>query len=74
MEPHAPFWRMGAVASSLVQKDGFSGGKAVWDFTKGLDRFQRPVLFEGAELNEVIGAAFQERQMKAYPNARLEVS
>jgi len=50
-----------------------SNGKAVWDFTKGLDRFQEPVLFVGSELNEIIGAGFQKRQMVFYPRAQLAV-
>ncbi len=68
-----PTWRLGAVASTQIQKEGMSKGKGVWDFTKGLERYQRPVLFMGAELNEVIGAEFQKRQMKFYPNAELAV-
>jgi proline iminopeptidase len=66
-------WRIGAVANSALMKEGMSGGKAVWDFTRGLDRFERPVLFEGAERSEVIGAEFQKRQMKSYRNAQLAV-
>jgi proline iminopeptidase len=70
---HEPSWRFGAVANAAMLKEGMSDGKAVWDFTKGLDRYQRPVLFVGSELNEVIGAAFQRRQMAAYPSAELAV-
>jgi proline iminopeptidase len=67
-------WRIGAVANGALMEEGMSAdGKAVWDFTKGLERFDRPVLFEGAELNQVIGAEFQKRQMTSYRNARLEV-
>jgi proline iminopeptidase len=66
-------WRYGAVVNAQLMKQGMSGGKAVWDFTTGLDRFQKPVLFIGSELNEVIGAEFQKRQMKFYPQAQLAV-
>lgn len=73
-KPHSPNWRLGAVANQALNKEGVNAdGKAVWDFTKGLDRYSRKVLFEGAELNEVIGASFQRRQMTAYPNADLTV-
>jgi proline iminopeptidase len=68
-----PFWRLGAVAYSTIPREGISNGKAVWDFTKGLDRFQHPVLFEASELDEVLGVAFQKRQMTAYPSAELAV-
>lgn len=68
-----PFWRLGAVANVTLPKDGMSGGKAVWDFTKGLERFQTPVLFEAAELDEVEGIALQQRQVKLYPSATLEI-
>jgi pimeloyl-ACP methyl ester carboxylesterase len=65
-------WRLGAVASGIT-KASMSGGKAVWDFTKGLENFRHPVLFEASELNTVIGAAFQKRQMAFYPDAQLVV-
>ena len=68
-----PVWRLGAMANVWLTKEGMSRGKAVWDFTTGLDRFQKPVLFTGSELNEVIGAEFQRRQMKFYPQAELAV-
>lgn len=68
-----PRWRHGAVANLQLIKEGMSDGKAVWDFTTGLDRFQKPVLFTGSELNEVIGAEFQKRQMTFYPQAQLAV-
>jgi proline iminopeptidase len=68
-----PVWRLGAVAYGTLTKGGMSGGKAVWDFTRGLDRYQRPVLFEASELNTVMGVAFQKRQMAFYPDAQLAV-
>jgi proline iminopeptidase len=68
-----PTWRLGAVAGLQLIKGGMSNGKGVWDFTTGLDRFQKPVLFTGSELNEVIGAELQKRQMKFYPQATLAV-
>jgi len=68
-----PAWRFGAIANQALTEEVMSNGKAVWDFTKGLDRFQEPVLFVGSELNEIIGAGFQKRQMVFYPRAQLAV-
>lgn len=65
----APIWRLGAIANRALEGED----KGKWDFTQGLDRFQKPVLFMGAELNEATGAEFQKRQMTAYPNAQLAV-
>jgi proline iminopeptidase len=65
-------WRLGAVASSIMNEN-MVHGKAVWDFTQGLDRFQHPVLFEASEFDEVLGVSLQKRQMGAYPNATLTV-
>jgi pimeloyl-ACP methyl ester carboxylesterase len=68
-----PVWRLGAVANAAVLKGGMSGGKAVWDYTKGLENFQHPVLFEASELDTVLGADFQKRQLAFYPDAQLVV-
>jgi proline iminopeptidase len=68
-----PVWRLGAVADSTLMNGGMSGGKAVWDDTKGLESYQRPVLFEASELNTATGAALQKRQMAFYPHAQLVV-
>jgi proline iminopeptidase len=68
-----PTWRLGAVANKELMRSGMSHGKGVWDFTTGLDRFQKPVLFTGSELNEVIGAELQKRQMKFYPQSQLAI-
>lgn len=68
-----PLWRLGAVAFTQIQKEGIKNGKAVWDFTTGLDQFRRPVRFIASERNEVLGVEFQKRQMKAYPDADLAI-
>lgn len=68
-----PLWRLGAVAFTEIQRSGLRDGKPSWDFTTGLERFERPVLFMASARNEVIGAAFQKRQMKAYASAELTV-
>jgi proline iminopeptidase len=72
-EQPPPTWRIGAVASVALIKNAMTDGKGSWDFTKGLEHFNPPVLFEAGELSEVTGAEFQKKQMKAYPNAHLEV-
>lgn len=63
-----PFWRLGAVAAATIPE-----ADPDWDFTRGLDRFRAPVLFEASGENTVIGTAFQQRQMRFYPNAALAV-
>jgi proline iminopeptidase len=68
-----PIWRLGAVAFNRLQTEEVKDGKAVWDFTTGLSAYQRPVLFIASELNEVIGADFQRRQLTAYPSAELAI-
>ncbi|HTO99642.1 MAG TPA: alpha/beta hydrolase [Myxococcales bacterium] len=68
-----PFWRMGAVAAAALVKEGMVDGKPAWDFTRGLDRFAPPVLFEASEQNTVIGVDFQKKQMGFYAHATLEV-
>ena len=67
------FWRLGAVAAAAVLEEGMVDGEPVWDFTRGLDRFPVPVLFEASTDNTVIGIAFQQRQMRFYANASLAV-
>lgn len=68
-----PLWRLGAVAFTQIQGEGVKNGKAVWDFTTGLDQFRHPVRFIASERNEVIGVEFQKRQMMAYPDADLAI-
>lgn len=70
---HEPLWRLGAVAFTSIQNEGLKNGKGVWDFTKGLHQFRRPVLFIASDRNEILGVEFQKRQMKAYPDAELAV-
>jgi proline iminopeptidase len=38
-----PFWRLGAVVNVAFARSGIAGGKPVYDFTQGLDRFTKPV-------------------------------
>lgn len=66
----APTWRLGAVVNQTMMREAIANG---WDFTVGLEKYTKPVLFEGSELNELSGAEFQKRQARVYPNAKVAV-
>jgi proline iminopeptidase len=68
-----PSWRLGTVAGAAIQRAGIVDGKPNWDFTRGLDRFTKKVLFEASANNTVIGEAFQREQMPDFPSAELSV-
>jgi proline iminopeptidase len=69
-----PSWRLGAAANRYVAEDGQNNdGVYVYDFTTNLSRYTTPVLFIAGDLNEVIGAAFQQEQLSQYPTATLRV-
>jgi proline iminopeptidase len=67
----APCWRLGAITSHCVMAAGMKDGKAAYDFTDHLAAYSTRVLFIASALNEVIGAAFQERQRQFFPAADL---
>ncbi|MCA9544519.1 MAG: alpha/beta hydrolase [Myxococcales bacterium] len=67
------YWRFGVVANQAIQADGMAGGKGVWDFTTGLAQTQAPVRLVASSRNEVIGEAFQRRQLGFFSNADLVV-
>jgi proline iminopeptidase len=67
----SPVWRLGAVANRCVMKAGMKDGEPVYDFTDHLAAYTTPVRFIASSMNEVIGAAFQERQLSFYPSADL---
>jgi proline iminopeptidase len=69
----APVWRLGAVANKCLQESAIKDGKATYDFTNHLDAFKTRVLFIASGRNEVIGAAFQEKQRQYFPAADLVV-
>src|SRR6266700_3441779 len=69
----APVWRLGAVAHQCIQDQGIKDGKANYSFTDHLAAYTKPVLFIASELNEVIGAAFQERQRAYFSSSQLAV-
>jgi pimeloyl-ACP methyl ester carboxylesterase len=69
--------RLGASApqrTATSPEDGQNNdGVYVYDFTTNLSRYTTPVLFIAGDLNEVIGAAFQQEQLSQYPAATLRV-
>jgi len=67
----APLWRLGAIASRCVMSSGVKDGKAAYDFTDHLGAYTTRVLFIASAENQVIGAAFQERQRRFFPAADL---
>lgn len=72
-EDRSPVWRPGAVANAAVQQDGMEGGEPVWDFTVGLDSFQKKVLFEASSDDTVLGESLQRRQMQLFSSAELAI-
>lgn len=69
-----PSWRLGAAANRYIAEDGQDdNGTYVYDFTTNLSRYTTPVLFMAGSLNEVIGAAFQQEQLRQYPSASLRI-
>jgi proline iminopeptidase len=64
-------WRQGAIANRCLMQSAIKDGKAVFDFTDQLAAYTTPVLFVASARNEVIGAAFQERQKQFFPAANL---
>jgi proline iminopeptidase len=69
-----PIWRLGAVAATCVQNLGMTDGKPTYDFTNHLGAYSSHVLFIASDQNEVIGAAFQDRQRAVYPSSELVVT
>ncbi len=64
----APVWRFGALANRVLNREAAQNG---WQFTAGIDRYTKPVLFEAGELDEVVGVDYQTRQAKLFPNAKV---
>jgi proline iminopeptidase len=67
----APGWRLGTIENKCLIGASIKDGKPVYDFTDHLAAYTKPVLFIASSKNEVIGAAFQERQRQLYPAADL---
>jgi proline iminopeptidase len=67
-------WRLGAVASRYVTKNGQNDkGVFTYDFTTSLSAYIRPVLFIAGSWSEVLGPSLQEKQILRYPSASLKV-
>jgi len=64
-------WRQGAVANRCLMHAAVKDGKASYDLTDHLAAYTRRVLFVASARNEVIGVAFQQRQMQFFPAADL---
>ena len=62
------------MANAAIEADGQNQrGEWTYDFTTSLDAFTTEVLFLASEWNEVLGADFQRRQAREFPNASVEV-
>lgn len=70
----APSWRLGAAANRYVTDDGQdAAGHYVYDFTRHLAAYTRPVLFVAGSLSEILGPSLQSEQVHRYPSASLQV-
>ncbi len=67
-------WRAGATAMGSVLAGGFDeAGRWQLDLTRGLERFDRPVLLLASECNRLIGVEQQRYQARYFNAVRLEV-
>jgi proline iminopeptidase len=67
-------WRVGArVAPALFREARRADGSWDVDFTRGVERFPRKVLFLAGSCNTIIGEAHQRRHLRAFPEAELVV-
>lgn len=73
-EPAKIYWRPGATAMQAIMKSAANeNGEIEVDLTKGVENFDKPVLFIASECNTATGKEHQERQMKFFPKAELVV-
>lgn len=73
-EAGTDFWRPGAVAMQAIMKSALnSKGEIEIDLTKGLDRFDKQVLFLASSCNTMIGKEHQARQAAFFRKAELNV-
>lgn len=73
-EPAKTYWRPGSTAMQAIMKSAANEkGDMEVDLTKGVESFDKPVLFIASECNSAIGREHQERQMKFFPKAELAV-
>jgi len=75
------YWRRSALANQSIQNLGGksefvsfdANGRPEFHFTKGVENFDRKVLFIASECNKVIGEEIQSIHMQSFPNAELAV-
>lgn len=71
---HFEEWRFGALASRVIPQSGLdANGNSTIDLVSGLENYQDTVLIIAGECNRLIGADFQEMQMKYFNHAKLEI-
>jgi proline iminopeptidase len=67
-------WRFGARVGARLMAEGTDAqGRVRVDFTRGLDRFQGPVLLLAGACNRLIGEAHQRLHLKHFAHAQLAV-
>jgi proline iminopeptidase len=67
-------WRLGARARARLMAEGSDDqGRVQVNFTRGLERFKRPVLLLAGACNRLIGAAHQRLHLKHFARAELKV-
>jgi proline iminopeptidase len=67
-------WRYGAaVGNAMFQEAVDADGNFDINLAEGVEQFENKVLFMTGECQQLIGAEFQSRQMKLFPNAELAV-
>ena len=67
-------WRNGAVVgNAMFQQAVDADGNFDINLAEGVEQFENKVLFMTGECQRLIGAEFQSRQMKLFPNAELAV-
>ena len=69
-----PAWRLGAFASRYIMEDAQDGhGKFNFDFTTKLAAYTTPVLIVAGSRSDVLGPSLQEKQVRRFPHASLQV-
>lgn len=68
------YWRPGSTAMQAIMKSAANNkGEIEVDLVKGIEKFDRTVLFMAGECNAFIGEEYQKEQMKLFPKAELVV-
>lgn len=68
------YWRPGSTAMQAIMKSAENEkGEMEVDLVKGVEKFDKTVLFMAGECNALIGREYQKEQMKFFPKAELVV-